>query len=79
MNINQKDWFCTQCCLHFDRTFVFGLHMKLVHKKVIEAKVIETEPKTNESIESEAEFVAKSDTDKQIASVQRENFQMCSF
>ena len=39
---------------------------------MIETKSIKTETKTKESFESEAEFVAKSDLGKQMASIHSE-------
>ena len=40
-----RDWYCEKCSLQFDKTYVYDLHLKLVHGQEIKVK---TEPATSE-------------------------------
>ena len=64
-----EEFFCAQCSLKFGTSVVYGLHLKLVHGKKNKSQ----EPERKKSFESDIQEtnVAKSDSSKPIASVNR--------
>ena len=50
MDNDEKSWYCTQCCLQFDSSAIYDLHLRLLHNSVRKFST-KNEPNSNDSIE----------------------------
>ena len=74
MKVVPKTWFCTQCSMQYkflnlDFSFVYRLHLKLVHNKAFDTKSLKNALKTNEKPKSGNKFGVKSDLNKQMKTI----------
>ena len=54
----QNNLFCNQCCLNFGNNFLYGLHLKLVHKKGSNnSSFLESPKPENECLKGESTVV----------------------